>query len=73
VIERLRTETFVLVAGESRVGKSSQCRAVVLPQVQGGAGRPPPLGLRVVAARATPAERAGVGAGPRGAGPPRRC
>jgi serine/threonine protein kinase len=31
VVERLRTETFVVVAGDSGVGKSSLCRAAVLP------------------------------------------
>jgi serine/threonine protein kinase/formylglycine-generating enzyme required for sulfatase activity len=33
VVERLRTETFVIVAGDSGVGKSSLCRAAVLPAV----------------------------------------
>jgi len=33
VVERLRTETFVVVAGDSGAGKSSLCRAAVLPAV----------------------------------------
>jgi WD40 repeat protein/serine/threonine protein kinase len=33
VVERLRTETFVVVAGDSGVGKSSLCRATVIPAV----------------------------------------
>src|SRR5262249_40382541 len=33
VIERLCTESFVLVTGDSGVGKSSLCRAGVLPRV----------------------------------------
>jgi eukaryotic-like serine/threonine-protein kinase len=33
VIERLRTETFVIVAGDSGAGKSSLCRAAVLPAI----------------------------------------
>jgi serine/threonine protein kinase/formylglycine-generating enzyme required for sulfatase activity len=37
VLERLRTEACVLVAAESGVGKSSLCRAGVLPLVQDGA------------------------------------
>jgi formylglycine-generating enzyme required for sulfatase activity len=37
VIERLRAEPFVLVAGDSGVGKSSLCRAGVLPHVAEGA------------------------------------
>ncbi|ATB45345.1 protein kinase domain-containing protein [Corallococcus macrosporus] len=37
VLDRLRGDTFVLVAGDSGVGKSSLCRAGVLPAVsQGG-------------------------------------
>src|SRR5206468_2770066 len=41
VIERLRAASFVLVAGDSGVGKSSLCRAGVLPQIAAGAlGRP---------------------------------
>ncbi len=36
VVERLRASTFVLVAGDSGVGKSSLCRAGVLPQLQAG-------------------------------------
>ena len=37
VLERLRAGSFVLVAGDSGVGKSSLCRAGVLPQLQQGA------------------------------------
>lgn len=37
LLERLRTECFVLVAGDSGVGKSSLCRAGVLPLVADGA------------------------------------
>jgi serine/threonine protein kinase len=37
VIERLRSEPFVLVAGDSGTGKSSLCRAGVLPLVEEGA------------------------------------
>ena len=33
VVERLRAEPFVLVAGDSGVGKSSLCLAGVLPQI----------------------------------------
>lgn len=40
LIERLRTESFVLVAADSGVGKSSVCRAGVLPLVQEGALEP---------------------------------
>ncbi len=37
IIDRLRTEAFVLVAADSGVGKSSLCRAGVLPLVTDGA------------------------------------
>ncbi|WP_395849828.1 protein kinase [Cystobacter fuscus] len=37
VVERLRRGTLVLVAGDSGVGKSSLCRAGVLPRVSQGA------------------------------------
>lgn len=37
VLERLRSQSFVLVAGESGVGKSSLCRAGVLAHVSHGA------------------------------------
>ncbi len=37
LLERLRVEPMVVVAGESGVGKSSLCRAGVLPAVQDGA------------------------------------
>ncbi len=36
VLERLRSQPFVLVAGDSGVGKSSLCRAGVLPMVREG-------------------------------------
>ncbi|GAB4557443.1 MAG: hypothetical protein Tsb0020_01620 [Haliangiales bacterium] len=39
VVERLRTEPFVLVAGESGVGKSSLCRAGVIPLIKEGSFR----------------------------------
>jgi formylglycine-generating enzyme required for sulfatase activity len=38
VIDRLRADPFVLVAGDSGVGKSSLCAAGVLPEVADGAG-----------------------------------
>jgi serine/threonine protein kinase/formylglycine-generating enzyme required for sulfatase activity len=39
ILDRLRTSSFVLVAGDSGVGKSSICRAGVLPLVlEGGLG-----------------------------------
>jgi formylglycine-generating enzyme required for sulfatase activity len=39
VVDRLRVEPFILVAGDSGVGKSSLCRAGVLPLVtEGGLG-----------------------------------
>ena len=37
LLERLRSESFVLVAGDSGVGKSSICRAGVLPRIAAGA------------------------------------
>lgn len=37
VVERLRSDAFVLVAGDSGVGKSSLCRAGVMPQIAEGA------------------------------------
>jgi serine/threonine protein kinase/formylglycine-generating enzyme required for sulfatase activity len=37
IVDRLRNEPFVLVAGDSGVGKSSLCRAGVLPRVADGA------------------------------------
>jgi serine/threonine protein kinase len=37
LLERLRVESLVIVAGDSGVGKSSLCRAGVLPAVQDGA------------------------------------
>src|SRR5262249_53987476 len=37
VVERLRSEPLVLVAGDSGAGKSSLCRAGVLPRVAEGA------------------------------------
>jgi eukaryotic-like serine/threonine-protein kinase len=37
VIDRLRVEPFILVAGDSGVGKSSLCRAGVIPLVMEGA------------------------------------
>ncbi|HZI11185.1 MAG TPA: protein kinase, partial [Myxococcus sp.] len=37
VLERLRAEPFVLVAGDSGVGKSSLCHAAVVPMVEEGA------------------------------------
>ncbi len=36
ILERLRTDPFVLVAGDSGTGKSSLCRAGVLPRVAAG-------------------------------------
>ena len=40
VLERLRAASFVLVAGDSGVGKSSLCRAGVLPLIEAGALEP---------------------------------
>ena len=37
ILDLLRAETFVMVAGDSGVGKSSVCRAGVLPLVESGA------------------------------------
>ena len=37
VVERLRAESFLVIAGDSGVGKSSLCRAGVLPMVGEGA------------------------------------
>lgn len=37
LLERLRTEAMVIVAGDSGVGKSSLCRAGVLPAIEDGA------------------------------------
>ncbi len=37
VLDRLRAEPFVLVAGDSGVGKSSLCRAGLLPRINEGA------------------------------------
>jgi formylglycine-generating enzyme required for sulfatase activity len=37
IVERLRTDSVVVVAGDSGVGKSSLCRAGVIPQVLDGA------------------------------------
>lgn len=37
VVERMRAEPLVIVAGDSGVGKSSLCRAGVLPQITDGA------------------------------------
>jgi serine/threonine protein kinase/formylglycine-generating enzyme required for sulfatase activity len=42
LLDRLRAEPLVLVAGDSGVGKSSLCRAGVLPRVAGGALGPGP-------------------------------
>ncbi|HRI08925.1 MAG TPA: serine/threonine-protein kinase, partial [Nannocystaceae bacterium] len=40
VVERLRADPFVLVAGDSGVGKSSLCRAGVVPLIEDGAIEP---------------------------------
>ena len=37
VLDRLRTESFLVVTGDSGVGKSSLCRAGVVPSVRNGA------------------------------------
>jgi serine/threonine protein kinase/formylglycine-generating enzyme required for sulfatase activity len=37
IVERLRTEAFVLIAGDSGIGKSSICRAGILPLIEEGA------------------------------------
>ncbi|WP_437280289.1 protein kinase [Sorangium sp. So ce375] len=49
ILDRLRAEPFLLVAGDSGTGKSSLCRAGVLPAIADGA-----LGPRVAAVTATP-------------------
>ena len=43
VVDRLRVQPFVLVAGDSGVGKSSLCRAGVLPAIS----EPPGVGNRI--------------------------
>ncbi|WXH32754.1 Serine/threonine-protein kinase PknD [Myxococcus stipitatus] len=48
VVERLRTEPLMVVTGDSGVGKSSLCRAGVLPRVRGGAA-PEERSIRVAA------------------------
>ena len=40
VLERMRASSFVLVAGDSGVGKSSLCRAGVVPQLEASALEP---------------------------------
>ena len=65
VIDRLRAEPFVLVAGDSGVGKSSLCRAGVLPAVADGAlGGGRTWTGRAAHARAAAAARAGRRARP---------
>ncbi|MDQ3340372.1 MAG: SUMF1/EgtB/PvdO family nonheme iron enzyme [Myxococcota bacterium] len=54
VIERLRAESFVLVTGDSGVGKSSLCRAGVLPHIADGAFGD---GLAWVAVQLVPGQR----------------
>ncbi|WP_433934513.1 protein kinase [Sorangium cellulosum] len=49
ILDRLRAEPFLLVAGDSGTGKSSLCRAGVLPAIADGA-----LGPRVATATVTP-------------------
>jgi formylglycine-generating enzyme required for sulfatase activity len=49
VLERLRAEAIVIVAGDSGVGKSSLCKAGVLPLVDAGA-----LGETVIVSRILP-------------------
>ncbi len=50
ILERLRTDPFVLVAGDSGTGKSSLCRAGVLPRIAAG-------GLRRAASGEAPETR----------------
>jgi formylglycine-generating enzyme required for sulfatase activity len=52
LLERLRAESLVVVAGDSGVGKSSLCQAGVLSAVQAGA-----LAANVAYARLTPGRR----------------
>jgi eukaryotic-like serine/threonine-protein kinase len=54
VLDRLRTEGFVLVAGDSGVGKSSLVAAGVLPALADGALAP---GVRFASVRAVPGRR----------------
>lgn len=65
VLERLRAASFVLVAGDSGVGKSSLCRAGVLTQLRAGA-LDPARRFRVVEAAlgARPVEALGAALGP---------
>ncbi|MFL5361311.1 MAG: protein kinase domain-containing protein [Myxococcales bacterium] len=51
VVDRLRSDPFVLVAGDSGVGKSSLCRAGVIPAILDGALGP---GRRWIAASLVP-------------------
>lgn len=52
LLERLRSESFVVVTGDSGVGKSSLCQAGVIAAVQAGALEP-----RMICARFTPGRR----------------
>jgi eukaryotic-like serine/threonine-protein kinase len=55
VVERLRSERVVVVAGDSGVGKSSLCRAGVLPALADGAlGEKPSSGIVQLIAGRTP-------------------
>ncbi|ACY18657.1 bifunctional serine/threonine-protein kinase/formylglycine-generating enzyme family protein [Haliangium ochraceum] len=74
VLERLRAQPLLLVTGQSGVGKSSLCRAGVLPMVEAGAfrdhrrwttatlqpGRTPHSALRTALAQAMGAEPAAL-------------
>ena len=67
VVERLRAEPLVVVAGDSGVGKSSLCRAGVLPRLDGraldaGAGPPAAGGAGGGAGAARRRRRARAGA-----------
>jgi len=54
VLERLRERTFVLVAGDSGVGKSSLCRASIVPQLEAGAVDQKPFDVVTVSLGARP-------------------
>lgn len=61
ILDRLRSESRVVVAGDSGVGKSSLCRAGVLPAILDGAmGGEPPTVLRLIPGRHPVASLAAV-------------
>ncbi|MDQ3267075.1 MAG: SUMF1/EgtB/PvdO family nonheme iron enzyme [Myxococcota bacterium] len=61
ILDRLRSDSRVVVAGDSGVGKSSLCRAGVLPAILDGAmGGEPPTVLRMIPGRHPVASMAAV-------------